>query len=231
MEKSGLSEKSWWKAKKSVDSMSYYAYKARELNDFARLAPRRSPPSLRELARRKRASGASHPNQRERRRGIIPCHPQDCRCGQCRAERPIIGYERREELVCDPATFHVCVTLWEKRGSHCQEEQGVATAPAPAKIVPKSKLSDEFIIEALARKYQQHTPVYRQCAGLADNHGIDLSRAPLTAGIPAADELLTAVTRTRKPGKVPAGFWRRPAMRRVTPPTTNWAKALSMPVA
>src|ERR1700728_1862237 len=82
VEKSGLSEKSWWKAKKSVDSMSYYAYKARELNDFARLAPRRSPPSLRELARRKRASGASHPNQRERRRGIIPCHPQDCRCGQ-----------------------------------------------------------------------------------------------------------------------------------------------------
>ena len=121
---------------------------------------------------------------------IIPCHPKDCRCDQCGAERPVIGYERSEELVCDPATFHVRVTLREKRGSHCQEEQGVATAPAPAKIVPKSKLSDEFIIEALARKYQQHLPVYRQCAVLADNHGIDLSRNTLTAGILAAGGLL-----------------------------------------
>jgi transposase len=137
------------------------------------------------------------PEHLERREVIIACHPKDCRCDQCGAERPVIGYERSEELVCDPATFHVRVTLREKRGSHCQEEQGVATAPAPAKIVPKSKLSDEFIIEALARKYQQHTPIYRQCAALADNHGIDLSRATLTSGILAAGGLLTAVVRAQ----------------------------------
>jgi hypothetical protein len=99
--------------------------------------------------------------------------------------------------VCDPATFHVRVTLREKRGSHCQEEQGVATAPAPAKIVPKSKLPNELIIEALARKYQQHTPVYRQCAVLAEDHGIDLSRATVTAGILAAGGLLAAVVRAQ----------------------------------
>jgi transposase len=72
--------------------------------------------------------------------------------------------------VCEPATFYVRVPRREKRGSHCLEEQGVATAPAPAKILPKSKLSDEFIIEALAQKFQQHLPVYRQCAVLADNY-------------------------------------------------------------
>src|SRR5271154_859437 len=137
------------------------------------------------------------PEHLERREVIIPCHPQDCRCDQCGAERPVIGYERSEELVCDPATFHVRVTLREKRGSHCQEEQGVATAPAPAKIVPKSKLSDEFIIEALAKKYQQHMPVYRQCASLSENHGIDLSRATLTSGVLAAGGLLTAVVRAQ----------------------------------
>ncbi len=128
---------------------------------------------------------------------IIACPPKDCRCDQCGAERPVIGYERSEELVCDPATFHVRVNLREKRGSHCQEEQGVATAPAPAKIVPKSKLADEFIIEALARKFQQHTPVYRQCAVLSENHGIDLSRATVTAGILAAGDLLAAVVRAQ----------------------------------
>jgi len=128
---------------------------------------------------------------------IIPCHPHGCRCGRCGAERPILGNERSEELGCDPATFPVRVTLREKRGSHCQEEQGAATAPAPAKIVPKSKLSNEFIIEAPARKYQQHTPLHRPCAARADNHGNDLNRATLTAGLLAAGGLLTAVVRAQ----------------------------------
>jgi|HubBroStandDraft_2_1064218.scaffolds.fasta_scaffold40755_3 transposase len=162
------------------------------------------PPAQKEnpLPRAKRAR-AHHPGRQklpehlERREVIIPCHPKDCLCDQCGAQRPVIGYERSEELVCDPATFHVRVTLREKRGSHCQEEQGVATAPAPAKIVPKSKLSDEFIIEVLAKKYGQHVPVYRQCADLADNHGLDLSRATLTSSILAAGELLTAVARAQ----------------------------------
>jgi transposase len=137
------------------------------------------------------------PEHLERREVVIPCHPQDCLCGSCGAQRPVIGYERSEELVCDPATFHVRVILREKRGSHCLEEQGVATAPAPAKIVPKSKLSDEFIIAALATKFQQHQPVYRQCAVLSDNHGIDLSRATVTSAILAAGGLLTAVVRAQ----------------------------------
>jgi transposase len=137
------------------------------------------------------------PEHLERREVIIPCHPQDCLCDQCGAQRPVIGYETSEELVCDPATFWVRVNKREKRGSHCLEEQGVATAPAPARIVPKSKLSDEFIIEALAKKYEQHQPVYRQCAVLSDNHGIDLSRATVTSGVLAAGGLLTAVVRAQ----------------------------------
>jgi hypothetical protein len=81
----------------------------------------------------------------------------------------------------------------EKRGSHCLEEQGVATAPVPAQIVPKSKLSNEFIIEVLARKYQQHLPIYRQCATLAEDHGIELSRKTLTDALLTAGGLLRAV--------------------------------------
>ena len=109
------------------------------------------------------------PEHLERREEIIPCCPQDCTCPQCGAQHPVIGYETREELACEPAKFWVRVIKREKRGSHCEEEQGVATASAPAPIVPKSKLSNEFIIEVLARKYQQHLPVYRQCATLAED--------------------------------------------------------------
>ena len=138
------------------------------------------------------------PETLERRDEIIPCHPQDCRCAQCGAERPIIGYETREELACEPAKFWVRVIKREKRGSHCLEEQGVVTAPAPAQIVPKGKLSNEFIIEVLARKYQQHLPVYRQCACLAEDEGIELSRKTLTDAILAAGELLRPVVRAQR---------------------------------
>jgi transposase len=129
----------------------------------------------------------------ERRDEIIPCCPADCQCPKCGAERPVIGYETREELVCEPAQFWVRVIKREKRGSHCEEEQGVATAPAPAQIVPKGKLSNEFIIEVLVRKYQLHLPVYRQCAALAEDYAIELSRKTLTDAILAAGSLLSAV--------------------------------------
>jgi len=133
----------------------------------------------------------------ERREEIIACCPEDCACSKCGAERPVIGYETREELACEPAKFWVRVVKREKRGSHCLEEQGVVTAPAPAQIVPKSKLSNEFVIEILAQKYHQHLPVYRQCATLAEDHGIELSRKTLTDAVLAAGGLLSAVVRAQ----------------------------------
>ena len=137
------------------------------------------------------------PEHLERREEILPCCPEDCRCSRCGAERPIIGYETREELAFEPAKFWVRVVKREKRGSHCLEEQGVVTAPVPAQIVPKSKLSNDLIIEVVIRKYQQHLPVYRQCAVLAQEFGIDLSRKTLSQAILAAGGLLSAVVRAQ----------------------------------
>lgn len=146
------------------------------------------------------------PEHLERREEIIPCCPEDCTCEKCGAERPVIGYEVREELACEPAQFWVRVIKREKRGSHCQEEQGVATAPAPAQIVPKGKLSNEFIIEVLVRKYQLHLPVYRQCAALAEDFGIELSRKTLTDAILAAGGLLQAVVRAQRLELLAGGY-------------------------
>src|SRR5581483_10702694 len=160
-------------------------------------------PEAQKQAPKARSPRASHPGRHalpehlERRDEIIACHPSDCRCSRCGLERPIIGYDTREELVCEPARFWVRRVLREKRGAHCLGEQGVATAAAPAQIVPKSKLSNEFIIEALAQKYQQHLPVYRQCAVLAENHQIELDRKTLTDAILAAGSLLRAVVRAQ----------------------------------
>ncbi len=149
---------------------------------------------------------ATLPAHLERREEIIPCHPKDCTCSTCGAPRPVIGYEVREELGCRPAEFFVRVIKREKRGSHCRPEQGVAVAPAPGQIVPKSKLSDGFVIEALAAKFQQHTPVYRQCASLLEDHGIDLSRQTVNAAILAAAELLVPVVRAQAAELLAGGY-------------------------
>lgn len=149
------------------------------------------------VPRRRHPGRTALPAHLERREEIIPCHPQECACPVCGPARPLIGYEIREELDCRPAEFFVRVIKREKRGSHCLEEQGVVVAPAPAQIVPKSKLSDAFIIEVLAAKFQQHTPVYRQCAVLLENHRIDLSRQTLNEAILAAAQLLVPVVRAQ----------------------------------
>ena len=149
---------------------------------------------------------ATLPAHLERREEIIPCHPRDCTCCACGAPRPIIGYEVREELGCKPAEFFVRVIKREKRGSHCRPEQGVAVAPAPGQIVPKSKLSDAFIIEVLAAKFQQHTPVYRQCASLLEDHGIDLSRQTLNAAILAAADLLVPAVQAQAADLLAGGY-------------------------
>ena len=146
------------------------------------------------------------PKHLERREEIIPCCPKDCCCPKCGAERPVIGYETREELACEPAKFWIRVIKREKRGSHCEEEQGVATAAAPAQIVPKGKLSNEFIVEVLVRKYQLHLPDYRQCAALAEDHGIDLSRKTLNDAILAAGGLLQAVVRAQRLELLAGGY-------------------------
>jgi transposase len=146
------------------------------------------------------------PEHLERREEVIACCPQDCTCPTCGAERPVIGYETREELGCEPAKFYVRVIKREKRGSHCQEEQGVATAAAPAQIVPKGKLSNEFIIEVLVRKYQLHLPVYRQCAALAEDFGMELSRKTLTDAILASGGLLQAVVRAQRLELLAGGY-------------------------
>jgi len=137
------------------------------------------------------------PAHLERRAVILPCAPADGRCDSCGGERPLLGYDIREELVCEPATFYVRVIKREKRGSHCRPEQGVVTAPAPAQIVPKSKLSNELVIEVVVQKFQRHQPVYRQCANLVEEPNILLSRTTLNTAVLAAGQLLIPVIRAQ----------------------------------
>ena len=56
----------------------------------------------------------------------------------------------------------------------------MSTAPAPAKILPKAKASNELIVSVLVGKFVEHLPLYRMAARFQRESQVDLSRAVLS---------------------------------------------------
>jgi transposase len=125
---------------------------------------------------------------------IIACAPEQCRCGQCGAEKVVIGFEQSEELAYRPAVAFVQVIKREKRACRHCEEQGVSTAPVPAKIIAKSKASDVLIVSTVIWKYVEHLPLYRIAVRFMREHQIDLSRSLLCGWMMGVGDLLQGIT-------------------------------------
>lgn len=132
------------------------------------------------------------PAHLERRIQLVPAAAQDCHCGRCGKDRPLIGYEESEHLDLDPLNFFVRKVRREKRGA-CACQDGVICAPLPVRILPKSKFGDEFIIEVLDQKFGVHVPVFRLCESIFRNTGIDLSRQTICGVLGKCGELLQAL--------------------------------------
>lgn len=154
----------------------------------------KEPAQTRTPRRRKPHPGrAPFPAHLPRVERIIASPPEQCRCGQCQQEMPVFGYEQSEELGFKPAELFVWVNRREKRACPHHPEEGVNSAPAPAKIVAKGMLSDEFIIEVMLRKYQWHLPLYRQEAMLKREAGVEISRQTLCEAVMKAGEWLEPI--------------------------------------
>jgi len=126
---------------------------------------------------------------------LIACPPEQCRCGQCGQATRLIGHEVSEQLDVEPAKYFVRVIKREKRACAQCPDQGVHSAPAPARILPKSKLADALLIDLLIGKYRDHLPLYRQSAMLRADAQVELSRATLSHNVMAVGELCGALTR------------------------------------
>lgn len=121
---------------------------------------------------------------------IIACPEDERVCLICDQIKPVIGYDTNEELCVKPAEYFVKVTKREKRACHLHPEGGVTTAPVPEKILPKSKLSDEVIIDTVVRKYQWHQPLYRQSQMLEREAGVVINDHTLNDGVMWVGEIL-----------------------------------------
>ena len=105
----------------------------------------------------------------------------------------MIGYETAEQLDVEPAKYFVRVTKREKRACKDCEEQGVQSAPLPARIIDKGLASDRVVIDTVVSKYADHVPLYRQSAILERESGMELSRATLDGWVMRVGELLSPI--------------------------------------
>ena len=129
-----------------------------------------------------------------RKEQIVVCPADQCVCGNCGKETTVIGYETSEQLDVEPANYFVRVTKREKRACKACEEQGVQTAPLPARIIDKGLASDRVIVDTVVSKYLDHLPLYRQSAILEREAGIEMPRATLTGWINRVGELLRPIS-------------------------------------
>jgi len=83
---------------------------------------------------------------------------------------------------------------------------GVVTAPPVVRIVEKGKLSDAVVVDTLMRKYGEHTPLYRQLAGLGRETGVNLSPTTFNAGVMRCGELLVPVCRAMREELLAGGY-------------------------
>jgi transposase len=125
---------------------------------------------------------------------IIRCTADQCVCTKCGKETTIIGYESAEQLDVEPARYFVRVTKREKRACKECEEQGVQSAPLPARIIDKGLASDRVVIDAVVSKYADHVPLYRQSVILERETGIELCRATLDGWVMRVGELLRPIS-------------------------------------
>ena len=124
---------------------------------------------------------------------IVACTAEQCVCGKCGQQTAIIGYDESEVLKVKPAEYYVEVIKREKRACKKCEEQGVAMAPLPARIIDKSLVADEVIIDTIVSKYADHCPLYRQSVILLRDAGIKITRATMCGWVMTVGELLTPI--------------------------------------
>jgi transposase len=107
---------------------------------------------------------------------IVACTADQCVCGKCGKETTVIGYDASEQLDVEPAKYFVRVTKREKRACKGCEEQGVHSAPLPARIIDKGLASDRVVIDTVVSKYADYVPLYRQSVILQRETGINCSK-------------------------------------------------------
>ncbi len=89
-------------------------------------------------------------------------------CPRCRAPYVAFGEERSEEIdveVTVKVVDHARPTY--RRGCACEDAKGIVSAPPPAKVIPRGRLSAGFLAHVVVAKFAIGLPISRVCAALS----------------------------------------------------------------
>ncbi|MBB3452800.1 transposase [Rhizobium sp. BK313] len=156
--------------------------------------------------------GKPHPKPRAANRGSLPAHlprieeiiePESSICS-CGGDLHCIGEDVSERLDVIPAQFRVIVTRRPKYACRACTD-GVAQAPATARLIHAGLPTEATIAHVLVSKYADHLPLYRQ-AQIMSRQGIDLDRSTLADWVgraafelrPVFDALIAELKRSTK---------------------------------
>lgn len=110
-----------------------------------------------------------------RRIEIIPVSEQDMQC-HCGCRKKVIRYETKELLNYQPAVFEIIEQKREVVACEKGCDGQISTAPAPLQILPKIKVSEEFLSFLIVSKLDDRQPLYHLEKQLEHRYGIDCSR-------------------------------------------------------
>jgi len=124
---------------------------------------------------------------------IIACSQEQCICSKCGKPTVVIGYETAEQLDREPTKYFVRVLKREKRACSNCAQGGVQTAALPARIIEKSIVSDQVIIDTVVAKYCDYVPLYRQSAILEREVALEISRTTMCDWVMQVGKLLRPI--------------------------------------
>lgn len=148
--------------------------------------------------KRKRGGRQSLPAHLARVDKIITCPAEQCTCSKCGEATAVIGYEESEVLDVKPAEYFVTVVKREKRACKSCEQHGVSVAPVEERIIAKSMVSDQIVINTIVAKYSDSLPLFRQSVMLKRDTGIDISRSTMDFWVMQVGQLLQPLARAMR---------------------------------
>ena len=142
-------------------------------------------PAARPKPKRRRAFPAHLP--RIRTTYELPVDERSCKCGHPLHE---IGEEVSKEL----ERLEVCIVHEIARKKYaCRKcEEGVRTAPGPARVIEKGLLGTGFLAHGITERFSHHMP-YHRLEKKYGSEGIDLSRSVLCSSASRCAELLEPI--------------------------------------
>ena len=113
-------------------------------------------PATPDKKKRKHPGRQTLPADLPRVERVIACTSEQCVCRGCGQATTLIGYEESEQLDIKPAKYFVLVTRREKRACKRCEDRGVMAAPLPPRIIEKSLVSNQVIVDTIIGKYSNY---------------------------------------------------------------------------